>query len=38
MAGNIKNFGNKKAAPFGSGGGRKQSSPKTAKGTPKKKK
>jgi hypothetical protein len=29
-------FGGKKAAPFAKGGGRKQSSPKTAKGTTKK--
>ena len=32
-----KAFGGKKAAPFKTGGGRKQSSPNTAKGTPKKK-
>lgn len=30
-------FGGKKAAPFSKGGGRKDSSPKTAKGTKKKK-
>lgn len=29
-------FGGKKAAPFKSGGGRKQTSPKTAKGEPRK--
>lgn len=31
-------FGGKKAAPFGSGGGRKSASTKTATGVPKKKK
>jgi len=30
-------FGGKKAAPFAGGGGRKQSHPNTAKGTPRKK-
>lgn len=34
MAG--KPFGGKKAAPFKKGGGRDQSHPKTAKGTPRK--
>lgn len=32
-----KPFGGKKAAPFKPGGGRKQSSPRTHKGTPRKK-
>jgi hypothetical protein len=32
----IKNFGGKKAAPFGKGGKRKAASTKTAKGTVKK--
>lgn len=31
------NFGGKKAAPFSKGGGRKQNSPKTHKGTQRKK-
>jgi hypothetical protein len=33
-----KGFSGKKAAPFSKGGGRKTSHPKTAKGTPRKKK
>lgn len=36
MAGKASNFGGKKAAPFKAGGGRKATSPKTAKGTMKK--
>lgn len=31
-----RGFGGKKAAPFKKGGGRKQSHPRTAKGTPRK--
>lgn len=31
-----QNFGDKKAAPFKQGGGRKQAHPNTAKGTPRK--
>jgi hypothetical protein len=37
MAEKKSGFGGKKAAPFKSGGGRKQSHPNTAKGTPRKK-
>lgn len=37
MAKGKKGFGGKKAAPFKSGGGRKQSHPHTAKGTARKK-
>ena len=34
--GKISNLGNKKAAPFKAGGGRKTTHPNTAKGTPRK--
>jgi hypothetical protein len=37
MATKKKPFGGKQASPFKAGGGRKQSHPNTAKGTPKKK-
>jgi hypothetical protein len=33
----VKKFSGKKAAPFKKGGGRKQSSPRTHKGTPRRK-